>query len=105
MSIQINLGRIQDPAVRSSLEHIQDEFNAAPLNLGGFQLYTITTTGAVTNRVMTHNLGFIPKDLIVTRTSGGTVTWAYDSFTSTTITFTTSAAVNVRFLLGSMENT
>jgi hypothetical protein len=102
--IQITLGQIQDSATRAALDRVQTEFNANPLNGAGFKFFTITTTGAVTNKVFFHGMGFRPLDLIVTRVSGGTVTWAYDSFTATTITFTTSGAVNIRFLLGSMEN-
>lgn len=100
--IRLPLSQITDQSIRASLEQIQDSINDNPLNLGDFKLFEIITTAAVTNRVIAHPMGIIPVDIIVTRITGGTVTWAYDSFTKSTIQLTTSAAVRIRVLMGSI---
>lgn len=100
--IQLRLTNIQDEPTRGALESMRDSLNAQELLLADFRFFSIITTAAVTNMVFTHNLGFIPTDVILTRLSGGTVTWNYDSFTKDTVSLTTSAAVNLRFLLGRM---
>ena len=100
--MNLPLSRVADESTKASLRLIQDAYNESEINLAGFKLFTITTKGAVTSMQMIHALGFIPTDLIVTRISGGTVTWDYDSFTKTKIQFTTSGAVTIRFLLGAL---
>lgn len=99
----LNLTKVTDKPTRDALEEVRDSFNEQDLILGSFKLYTVTTTGAVSNLVVSHTLGFTPMDIIVTRLSGGTVTWSYDSFTKDKLVLSTSAAVSVRFLAGRVE--
>lgn len=101
--INLRLTNIQDDATRGALESLRDSLNAQELLIGDFKFYTLSTAGAVTGLQFTHNLGFIPQDVIVTRLTGGTVTWNYDSFTKDTVSLTTSGAVNIRFLLGRIK--
>ena len=63
-------------------------------------LRTIKTDGAVTNLKVPHGLGYTPTDIIETSLNGGTVTWVWNQFSDKDIVITTSAAVDLRFLLG-----
>lgn len=101
--IELKTKNIADPATRDAVETIRDTYNEQILNLAGFNLFTLTTTGAVTGFEFFHNLGFIPLDIIVTRLTGGDVIWDYDSFTKDKLVLTTSAAVNMRFLAGRLS--
>lgn len=91
-----------DAPARDCLEEVQKAHNENPLNLAGFKLFTITTTGAVSNQVFFHSLGFIPTDIIVTKITAGSVTWGWSSMDKDKLTFTTTAAATIRVLIGSI---
>jgi hypothetical protein len=93
---------MEDEKVRESLQWMYEYIIAQPLLNGKFEFLTVTVTSAVTDLAVPHNLPFVPKDIILTSVSNSaTVTFKYDSFTSSTITLTTSAACTVRFFGGS----
>lgn len=98
--IDINLSNIQDINTRYAVESLRDSLNAQDVLNGSFKLYTLSTTGAVTGMDFAHTLGFVPTDVIVTRITGGTVTWSYDSFTKDKLVLSTSGPISVRFLVG-----
>jgi hypothetical protein len=99
--INLPLSRIEDIAVRTSFEQIAGAINGSPLN--EFKLYEVETSGAVTNKELYHNLGYIPLDVIVTNITSGTVTFEYASFTKDKLVFNTSGATRIRFLLGTVS--
>ena len=93
---------IEDERVRESLQWIYEYLINQSLLTGNFQFLSVTVTAAVTSLLVPHNLGFAPKDIILTSVSNGqTATFIYGSFTSTNISLTTSGACTVRFFGGS----
>ena len=96
---QPNLSRIQDEPTRAVIEVIQANFNSSDLLNGNFKFFEINIPGAVTKQEIFHNLRFVPKDIITTRTSG-TYTWLYDQFTNKQLYITTTTAVSIRCLVG-----
>ncbi len=92
--------RITDEPTRVSIEEIERELNGSDILSGRYRHYVITTTGAVTGHDYFHNLGFIPEDIIVTKQTGGSVTWVYTGFTKDKVRLTTSAAVEIRCYIG-----
>ena len=95
---------IQDPRVRESIQWMYEYLIAEPLLVGKFEFFETTTIGAVTALKIPHNLGFLPKDIIVTSQIGGTATFIYQSFTTQYIVLTTTAAMTVRFFGGTYES-
>jgi hypothetical protein len=93
---------IKDERVRESIQWIYEYLIAQQILTTNFQFFSVTVTAAVTALLVPHNLGFRPKDIIVTSvTNGQTATFIYDSFTATNISLTTSGACTVRFFGGS----
>jgi hypothetical protein len=95
---------IKDQRVRESIQWMYEYLIAEPMLQGKFQHFEVTTRGAVTALKIPHNLGFMPKDIIVTSQIGGTATFIYQSFTTDDIVLTTTAAMTVRFFGGSHES-
>ena len=82
---------ILDAYIIENFRRIQDFLNSQVFLMGDFKFK--------------HNLDFIPKDIIQTAKTGtATVTFNYDRFDENYIDITTSGAVTVRFLAGSMRN-
>jgi hypothetical protein len=97
--MRLNTTNITDDATRLCLQDIQDEFNNAPILQGQFKLLEFTLAANLANSDITHNLGFIPTDIIPTR-SEGTYTWNWSSFTVKTLSINTTTAVTLRLLVG-----
>lgn len=102
--IKAELNNIQDAAVVDAMRSVLEQLNRFPMLQGNWKFFTYTTTAAVTNLQVNHTLKFAPKDVILLSvTNGATVTWAYSSFTRTTITFTTSGATTIRAFIGTFK--
>jgi hypothetical protein len=101
MSIpKLFMNEVVDPFIRENFRRLTDWLRSEPIVNCGFKFYSIVipSTSAQTYR---HNLGFQPRDVILLSiTKGATVVFAYDQFTSTSITYTASAACTMRILLG-----
>ena len=95
---------IKDQRVRESIQWMYEYLISESMLQGKFQHFEITTRAAVTALKIPHNLGFQPKDIIVTSQIGGTATFIYQSFTTQDIVLTTTAAMTVRFFGGSYES-
>lgn len=95
---------IKDERVRESIQWMYEYLISEPLLQGKFDHFEVTTRAAVTNLKVPHNLGFQPKDIIVTSQIGGTATFNYQQFTPQYIVLTTSAAMTVRFFGGTHES-
>lgn len=95
------LKEITDIYVRKAFQEINDFLDIQSFLKGNFKHFEITVDAAVTNQKFKHNLGFLPKDIILTWIEGtGGVTWNYDLFDSTNIVFSTTKAGTIRFFLG-----
>lgn len=94
------LTEIADLYIRENFKKLADYFRSDPVPLSGFKFFQITSPSS-SPQVFTHNLGFIPKDLILTGITGGqTVSFKFDSFTKTTLAYTATSACVMRVFLG-----
>lgn len=101
MKPTLAVNEIKDPFVQENFKKLDEFFRANPLLNGDFKHFEIILDDAVADYNFKHNLNFVPKDLIQTfLTDGITLTWNFDDFTNTDISFTTSGACTVRFFLG-----
>ncbi len=81
-------------------------FFQAQNQLLNFNFFEIVLTAAQTNQgQLAHNLGFIPKDVIVTQITGsGTFNFLFGQFDATNIYYTSTGACRVRFFVGTYWN-
>lgn len=94
------LNEMKDNFIRENFKRLSDYFRTDPVPGAQFRFFSITATGS-SAQTFNHNLGYIPKDLILLAISSGqTVVFAYDSFTTKAITFTPSGSCTIRLLLG-----
>lgn len=69
--------------------------------LDGFKFFEITIDDAKEDFKFQHNLGFVPRDVIVTRCTGsGTVTFNYEKFSEQSLSITTTGSVRIRCFVG-----
>jgi len=94
---------VKDPAVQQALDNLASFLREQSplLNFKHFEL-EFTTTGTQT---IPHNLGFQPKDIILTSKIGsGTITFNYGSFTKDDLSVTISGgSCTVRFFAGTYD--
>jgi hypothetical protein len=97
---------IVDRYVRENFQKLSSYLRDDTWRKGNFKFFTHTFT---TNEVaagqisLPHNLGFVPKDVIVLSVSNpdsATVTWHYDDFTRENVAVTASAVCTVRAYVG-----
>ena len=92
---------IDDEFIQANFQRLMDYFDDHPMIQGDFKFFEIELPSAVANFTYPHNLGYQPKDLILMHNSQNvTVTFNYLSFDREFISFTTSGATTLRFLLG-----
>lgn len=103
--LKLRLNEIEDEYVKQNFERISLILNNFALLRGEWQFFELTFAASVSNFRFEHNLGFKPKDVLVTSQIGaGSATFNYSLFTSTHIDISTSGAVVVRFFAGSYSN-
>lgn len=92
---------IQDLFIRQNFQRLFDYFNTQNQFLN-FKFFEINETGAITTaKTITHNLGVIPRDVVVTQVSGsGAISFLYGKFTTRSLSYTTTGPVRVRFFVG-----
>jgi hypothetical protein len=100
MKLKLNRSFIQDSDVKSALEQIESYVNVQPFLKGEFKFYSISITGAVTNYKFPHNLGFVPKDVLVTSVIGSSPTWNYSLFDATNLDITVAGTTVIRAFIG-----
>lgn len=106
---KFSYAEVLDTYVRDNFKRLFD-FLRLETQLMGFKHCEVVVTAADTI-IFSHNLGFLPKDVIVTRNSGpGTVTWNYSDFTNSAVSLTVSGASvtetnpqTIRFFLGTYQ--
>lgn len=99
--MKLDLSQIESPVARDNFRKLDDEFRVLPLLNGQFKLFDLEFPSAQSS-VLTHNLGFIPQDVIITFNTAGFV-YLLKNLTSEKMEYTTSSAGRVRFLLGRMK--
>jgi hypothetical protein len=101
--INLLLREITDPYVRENFSRIRD-YVRLQHQLEGFKHYEITITGAQTHFKFPHNLGFQPKDVLVTSLTGaGSVSWNYDLFDRTNLNLSTTGSCVIRAFIGTYQ--
>lgn len=106
MSVSLLKKEVKDEYSKENFRRIENTFNADPLRKGNFKFYerSFSTTGSYPYTFdYVHNLGFEPKDVILTSVIGGDIDFNYVDFTPTTVNITISAALTARFFLGRYE--
>lgn len=103
--VELNLQNIIDEEIKVNFDKLR-EFINEDFVLARFdgKFFEVAFTGAGTNALIAHGLGFIPKDVIhlsQRNSDSATVTYNYDDFTDTYMSITVSAATTVRFYVGS----
>lgn len=100
MKLKFALKKLDHDDLLQNFQILQDAFRNQKL-LQDWAFFDLTFNVAVTDEMFRHNLGYIPKDVLVTRLSGpGTLTFEYDKFTSEFIKITTTGACRVRCFVG-----
>lgn len=92
----ILLQALNDPQVRENFKRIADFLTGHPILKGNFEFFSfsVATPGtSVNNYRFPHNLGYTPRDILVTSAIGsGTVTWNFDKFSSTELDLSIAGA-------------
>jgi hypothetical protein len=103
--LSLLIKEISDEYAQENFQRISDFIDEQSVLKPDFKFYTYTATGALTNQSFSHNLSYVPKDIILLNKEPYTmtVTWRFGTFTSTNIYFDTSGAGTFRFLLGRYE--
>lgn len=97
--------QIKDPYVLQNFDRLNAFFSEENIVTSKFKHFEITFTGAVTNQKFPHNLGFQPKDVILTSKIGaGNITFNYDLFDRVNLDITTTGACVVRLFLGTYKD-
>lgn len=101
MALDLILKEIQDDYVRENFTRIRRFLEGKTFLKGTFKFFELEVTAAVTNQRHKHNLGFVPKDVIITSQIGaGALTINYSRFDIDFIDFTTTGAVAFRGFVG-----
>lgn len=98
---------VSDEYSRENFERIEGFIRDEPLLKGKFKFFELVFSAAVTNMRIPHNLGFLPKDAIITYRipTTSTVTLNQNLWTDTFLDITTSAAVTIRAFIGTYGET
>ena len=102
MKVNFSLNNISEPQIRDTFSKFKETLETDTILKGTWKFYDVTTKNAGTVR-LNHRLNFIPTDIIVTASSGATVTFDYESFDRNVIVFTTSGASRIRFFAGKAD--
>lgn len=104
---KIQLTGITDPIILENFKNLM-EYLRRESPLDGFKHFELTFTAPVSSYKFRHNLGFLPKDIILTsQTGSGTVVFNYSEFTANDLALTASGTIStaqptiIRFFAGS----
>jgi hypothetical protein len=96
------LREIDDEHTQENFVRIQDEIRAQAFLKGQWNFVELPFTAAVSNFRFKHNMTFTPKDVILTSSRGaGVATFNFDLFTNEFLDISVTAAVVLRFFMGS----
>lgn len=110
--IDLDLQTIPDQNLRNSMQKVQDFLNNLPVSQDYFQPCEISVTENVTGAKLSHKLGGIPKDAILSRLiapSAAKLKFRFSDFTSSEIVYDVTGlasgeTLNARFLVGSFPD-
>lgn len=100
---KIDVAKIKEDPIRKALESLANDLRTQnPFR--GFRFFTLAFDRAAAGYKFKHNLGFLPKDVIMSSLIGpGAVTFNYANFTQTEIELTVTDACTIRFFAGSFD--
>lgn len=104
----IPVERIADEYVRKAAELILAFFRGNTPLLD-FKHFELSFDANIASFEYPHSLGYLPKDVLVTSTTGGSVVFLYDSFDASKIVLTVTGITagtpcKVRFFLGTYNS-
>lgn len=103
MEFKFLLKEMDEDSIKQNFELVQSKFKDQKL-LMEWEFFDISFDAAVTDRMFKHNLGYQPKDVLVTRLTGpGALTFEYDKFNQSFIKITTTGACRARFFVGTYK--
>lgn len=104
--VDLKYQEIEDKYSRENFFRLKNFFDAETFLKGEWEFFEIVIPGAFTNYRFKHNLGFQPKDVLVTSTIGvGTAVFNYELFDKLFLDITTTGAVTLRVFVGRFERT
>lgn len=111
-SISLNLGGIQDVNVQDNMQKLQDNANAQPVTPQTMQAGEIFVTDNQTGIKISHTLGSVPLDVLITRLiapSAAKLTLNYKNFTPTEISMDVTGlaageTLSARLFFGTLPN-
>lgn len=100
IQIDLNISDVEDKTLRDNFQKVKDRVEGFPFLRGTWRFQEVAFTASGTFSIA-HQLGFVPKDVILTSSVGaGVVTFHYDAFTRDNLSMTTTGPVTVRFFVG-----
>lgn len=92
---------IQDLYIRQNFQRLTDYFSNQN-QLVTFNFFELNITAAIPSaKTLNHNLGYLPKDIVITQITGpGTIQFIYGSFDATSISYLATGPCRVRFYVG-----
>lgn len=100
---QLFTSQIQDTYARENFRKITDFFRLIVL-FSNFKQFETTFDAAQAHVKFQHNLGFTPKDILLTsKTGAGTVQFNQELSDDTQIDLTVTGACTVRFIAGAFN--
>lgn len=104
ISPYLAIQQIQDIYIRDNFKALLSYFSTQN-QLLDFKFFEQVFDGEADEVQIAHALGYIPKDILVTRITGdGVVTFNYSKFTTTTLSLSATGACRVRFFAGTYWN-
>lgn len=105
MKLDLLNKEVSDPYARENFFRLKRDLEKQSILDGDFKFFELELEDGFTSYQFTHNLGFIPKDIIVLHISGDqNLYFEYDSFTSNFLYITNNGPCRVRFLAGLFAN-
>lgn len=97
---QVAIDQLKDPLLQRNFKNLQNFFDTEIITMG-FRFMEFTLDKETVNAKFAHNLGYIPKDVLVTRLTGeGQITFNYNLFDNRNIDVTVTGPVKVRLFIG-----
>ena len=102
MNLELGLNGIKDGETKENFQKLEEFVDEQNLLEARFKFFEVEFDSAVTNFKLKHDLGYVPKDVIISSTKGtGEVVLNYDKFDKDYIDISTNGAVKVRMFAGS----
>lgn len=103
MRVKLYVSQFDDPYIQQNFKTLGDLFKLIPFLKGEWRFIEFQVTATGTNQKVSHSLGFAPKDILVTSTIGGTITFNYNKFDGNFLNFdatVTTSPMTVRAFVG-----